>query len=1033
MKKEAHMITKLKITLAVIVLTFTFTSFTWAALSIDSVYPNVGKVGEDLSVTIRGNGFDKNTRVSVSQDTGNRRLIIGSVDTPGLAQAVAVVGHTAYIADFISLQIIDVSDPANPVIIGSVETPGFPISVTVVGQTAYVADRISGLQIIDVSNPANPVIIGSVDTPGSGYANDVTVVGQTAYVADRDIGLWIIDVSDSANPVITGSMDTPGEANAVMVLGQTAYVADGISGLQVIDVSDPANPVITGSVDTPGEANAVMILGQTAYVADGISGLQVIDVSDPANPVITGSVNTGLAMAMAVTILGQTAYMANWNSGLQVIDVSDPANPFILGSVETPGQACAVTVVGQTAYIADWNSGLQVINVSDPANPIITGSVDTPGEANAVTVIGQTAYLADGDSGLQVIDVSDPANPVIIGSVDTPGYAKDVTVVGQTAYVADWKSCLQVIDVSDPSNPVIMGSVDTQNDARTVTVIGQTAYVAHWDSGLQIIDVSDPADPVIIGSVDTPDSAQGVTVVGQTAYVSDGDGGLWIIDVSDPANPVIIGSVDTPSVAWDFTVVGQTAYVVDGDSGLSIVPVPMEITPVNVISSTELRVTLPGPVIAGHYNLRVVNRSASDELFGAVSFLSEGDYQNLRQKKAIIAAGGTGDPSDRLSIPTRTCTNLAYLSLLSQGYIRENIQFLGPYAAMDVDGDGKLNDVDAPCTTATLSAAITGWAADASELIVYLADHGGDGTFFASAGDIVRASQLDAWLDTAQNTIPGKVILIYDACYSGSFLPLMTPPAGKERIVITSSTEDEPAWFMIDGVLSFSYQFWASVFVNANLYESFVTAKNMMAHDQTGLLDANADGVQTKEDVTLVRNFVIGRGRVAASTPPLIGSISEEQALSGSHNATLRASDITALNKIEAVWAVIVPPSFENGTNTEVTSLDTIELTDPDQDGIYTGAYDRFTQPGTYRITIHAKDDKGQISLPKTTTVVQQHGQPGDINGDGAVDLTDAVIGLKLCAGITTVPVNNPDADVNNDGCIGMPEVLYIMRKAGGS
>ena len=38
------------------------------------------------------------------------------------------------------LQVIDVSTPASPQIIGSVDTPGYACDVTVVGTTAYVAD-----------------------------------------------------------------------------------------------------------------------------------------------------------------------------------------------------------------------------------------------------------------------------------------------------------------------------------------------------------------------------------------------------------------------------------------------------------------------------------------------------------------------------------------------------------------------------------------------------------------------------------------------------------------------------------------------------------------------------------------------------------------------------------------------------------------------------------------------------------------------------------------------------------------------------
>ena len=1051
-KKKIFMKTWLEIILAVIVPTLTFSSLTLAEISIESVYPNVGEVGQELSFTIRGRGFDENTRVSMSLDTANRSQIIGSMDTPGNAWGVTVVDQTAYVADEDSgLQLVDVSNPQNPVAIGSVDTPGWAWGVAVEGQTAYVADGNSGLQIVDVSDRLNPAIIGSVDTPG--YAREVAVEGQIAYLADDEAGLQVIDVSDPVNPIIIGSGDTPGIAWGIVAENQIAFLADGYGGLQVIDASDPVNPIIIGSVDTPGYAYGLAMEDQTVYVADDEAGLQVVDVSEPQDPNVIGSVVDTIHYAQDVTVLDQAAYVADRWGGLQVVDVSAPSNPIIIGSVDTPGWACGVAVEGttayvadyygglqvidvsepqnpsivgsvdtpglaqdvavesQTAYVADGSSGLQVIDVSDPRNPTIVGSVDTPGSATGVAMDGQIAYVADDEAGLQVIDASDPGNPIIIGSVDTPGWAWDIALADHTAYLADGSSGLQVVDVNDPENPIIIGSVDTPDWAQEVAVDGQTAYVADSSGGLQVIDASDLQTPIIVGSVDTPNSAEGVavegqtayvvdvfdglqvvdvedplnpaiigsadtpgyakgvTVQGRTAYVADWSKGLQAIDVNDPRNPVIVGSVDTPGYAYNLAVAGQTAYLADGLFGLTIVPASRELTQVQVIGDTEIQVILPGPNAIGHYNLRVFNQTKSDELIGAVTFLEPGDYQVLREKKAVIAVGGTGDPFDRLTVPSRTCANYAYMSLRSQGYTRETIQFLAPHLDWDVDGDGFLNDIDNTCSTATLSSVLTEWGADASELIVYLVDHGGSGTFYANASDIVQASSLAGWLDIAQDTIPGKVILIYDACYSGSFLPYMAPPAGKERIVVASCLADEPAWFMNDGVLSFSYQLWASVFLNANLYESFVTAKNMMAYDQTGVLDANGDGTQTKEDAQLVRDFLVGRGRVAASTPPVIGLVSEEQVLSETTGATFWASDISALNEIERVWAVIVPPGFENSADSEVTGLDTIELTDPDQDGVYGGAYGQFVRPGMYNIVIFASDVADAVSLPRGTTV----------------------------------------------------------------
>jgi hypothetical protein len=63
-------------------------------------------------------------------------------------------------------------------------------------------------------------------------------------------------------------------------------------------------------------------------------------------------------------------------------------------------------------------------------------------------------------------------------------------------------------------------------------------------------------------------------------------------------------------------------------------------------------------------------------------------------------------------------------------------------------------------------------------------------------------------------------------------------------------------------------------------------------------------------------------------------------------------------------------------------------------------------------------------------------GLKGDINGDGMVDLTDAMLCLKVLAGLdpTVIRASYPvsGADVSGDGRIGMPEIHYILQTAAG-
>ena len=98
----------------------------------------------------------------------------------------------------------------DPVWVGGSGTIGFSRGVAVSGNYAYVAAETAGLQVIDLSNPANPQRVGGYDS--SGIALGVAVSGTYAYLADANNGLQVIDVSNPANPQGVGGYDTSGLA-----------------------------------------------------------------------------------------------------------------------------------------------------------------------------------------------------------------------------------------------------------------------------------------------------------------------------------------------------------------------------------------------------------------------------------------------------------------------------------------------------------------------------------------------------------------------------------------------------------------------------------------------------------------------------------------------------------------------------------------------------------------------------------------------------------------------------------------------------
>ncbi|MBF0538560.1 MAG: hypothetical protein HQL03_09950 [Nitrospirae bacterium] len=335
--------------------------------------------------------------------------------------------------------------------------------------------------------------------------------------------------------------------------------------------------------------------------------------------------------------------------------------------------------------------------------------------------------------------------------------------------------------------------------------------------------------------------------------------------------------------------------------------------------------------------------------------------------KAIIVAGGGPFQGNNLWESTKNNANKAYKVFIAQGFDPSNIYYLS---------DEKDNSyVDADPTNANLQYALTNWATDAKDVIVFMFDHGGTGRFKMRESEILYAVLLRDWLNTMQDKISGIVVVIYDACDSGSFLPYLTPPQGKTRIVITSTKQGEEATSVYDGVISFSGFFWGQVNAGAKLYDAFKFSINGISFSQfhqTPQLDDNGNGIGNEDtDGDIAETYNIGKGIATGADIPVVGSVSDPQTLNATPSALLWANITSSVN-LRNVWAVIRPPDFNTGSTSEpVTDMPNIELTYNTSNKRYEGTYNKFTEKGTYEIAVFAMDEDNSVSLPKTTTVTQ--------------------------------------------------------------
>jgi len=604
-------------------------------LRVKSADPNLAMAGEDLEVTLTGDEFDKDTRVSMSLDIGNKMKIIGSMETPGFAWGITVVENIAYIAcgnwaknsDSVwsGLQIIDITTPSKPEKLGSLATPGHANDVEVVGNIAYVAcgdshdqiwngdsyeNRWKGLQIMDVSDPYHPRLVGSVETEDD--VDDVVIMGNKAYLASGN-NFKVADISNPSTSEIIGTVGTG--PFGIAMFGDTAYVSGGavvgnmayvedwdddfahnVRGLRIIDIEVPSDPKALGFTDIMGSyIGAIKVVENIAYVPygqmEGGGGLQAIDVTNPSKPVTIGSVNTGFSNSL--TVVGNMAYLAcgdyidnQWN-GLQIVDVSNLHNPNMPGNIGIPlnsGSAYDLEIVGNIVYLTS-SFDLQVVDVSNPVKPVVMGSTYLDFGGDWIEVHKDVAYVRGWDN-IEVIDISNPYNPENIGYVDIP--ANGIATMENIAYVAASNE-LKLLDISNPSKPEPIGSVNVPGSAVEVEVVENIAYVGYWiddewHGGLQLVDIGNPSSLKLLGSVDVPVEVAKIKIIGNIAYVAGGMGGLHIIDIDNPLHPEIIASIPTQDIAVDVEVVGNLAYIIDLYSGLQTIDIANPLEPVIIAS-----------------------------------------------------------------------------------------------------------------------------------------------------------------------------------------------------------------------------------------------------------------------------------------------------------------------------------------------------------------------------------------------------------------------------------------------------------------
>ncbi len=186
----------------------------------------------------------------------------------------------------------------------------------------------------------------------------------------------------------------------------------------------------------------------------------------------------------------------------------------------------------------------------------------------------------------------------------------------------------------------------------------------------------------------------------------------------------------------------------------------------------------------------------------------------------LIHPNGSGSGSNQ-ALAIDFMATYVYHSLQARGYDHDEIYFLSHKPDLDFNDDAQadFNLIDAPVTLAALRKGthqardITvddiqkafDWAKTKGKLehplILIFVDHGWPNELLLNplGTETLTAEIFKGLLDDYQNSTHNKVIVIIEACHSGTFLPTLSAP---NRLII-SSTDDQLAYFSDNGRTSF--------------------------------------------------------------------------------------------------------------------------------------------------------------------------------------------------------------------------------------
>lgn len=373
---------------------------------------------------------------------------IGTLSTTSGFSDVAVSGNYAYLADGMNgITVANITSSSNPTLVRHIFVPDLPIRVAVDGTALYVNDN-TVVQIMNLTDPANPTISSTI-TPvhGMSLVGEVASSGNNLYIlvgSNTSLELQKYDVTNKSGPSFLSSLSlasgqTVHYGGRMVLSGSYAYVTSG-HDMYIVNVAD----MTLGGTYTNSAATflGVQVTGSVAYInGNGLHAVSVANVSAPVDlfdtidNVVSGS---GIAISHGYIFLTRTT------GEVMIYLIGSSGTPVYVDTMAGSGYGSGLSVVNNIAYVAN-GSVLQLFDVLKPdvTAPTITLKGDNPMSLQ----LGQE-FTDPGSTAVDTVDGDVTSKTTVSGSVNTKTvgqYALTYTNVDQTGNTATIKRTVYVM------------------------------------------------------------------------------------------------------------------------------------------------------------------------------------------------------------------------------------------------------------------------------------------------------------------------------------------------------------------------------------------------------------------------------------------------------------------------------------------------------------------------------------------------------------------------------------------------------------